>query len=120
MMVEPMMPPPIRMGIMRVEMRKALVRTRSRYSRFAISQTLRIDLISYGFNKDLFESGFLYFEASDARSCDGFGEQRLCVCAIVKLDLGYAVVVLRSLDGWVIEERGVARENDLDMVDGVA
>ena len=35
-----MMPPPISTGIRTVEMMKALVRTRSRYSRLAMSQTL--------------------------------------------------------------------------------
>ena len=60
-------------------MRKALVRTRSRYSRFAMSQTLCIDFASYGFDEDLFERGLHDLEAGDARFGDGLGEQRLRV-----------------------------------------
>ena len=48
-------------------MRKLLVRTRSRYSRFAMSQTLCIDFASYGvFDEDLFECGLHDLEAGDA------------------------------------------------------
>src|SRR5947209_8448094 len=81
--MEPTMPPPISSGMRRVEMRNALVRTRSRYSRFAMSQTLCIDAVSYGFDKDLFEGGFHEFEAGDACSRDGLCEKRLCVGAVV-------------------------------------
>src|SRR5580704_13940865 len=71
--MEPTMPPPISRGMRIVEMRKALVRTRSRYSRFAMSQTLCIDFASYGLNENLFQGWFHHFEASDAGFCDGFG-----------------------------------------------
>src|SRR5271157_2730007 len=90
-MMEPTMPPPMRTGMRIVEMRKALVRTRSRYSRFAMSQTLCIDFASgnsflgfrcYFFDKDLFERGLHDFEASDAGTGDGCGEEGLAVVAI--------------------------------------
>ncbi len=64
--MEPTMPPPISTGMRIVEMRKALVRTRSRYSRFAMSQTLCIDFASYGLDEDLFQGWLHDFEAGDA------------------------------------------------------
>ena len=81
--IEPTMPPPISTGMRMVEMRKALVRTRSRYSRFAMSQTLCIDFASYGLNENLFQGWFHHFEASDAGFRDGFGQQGLGVGSIV-------------------------------------
>ena len=67
------MPAPMRTGMRMVVMRKALVRTRSRYSRFAMSQTLCIDFASYGFDKYLFKRRLHDFEAGDARLRDGVG-----------------------------------------------
>ncbi len=59
---------------------KALVRMRSRYSRFAMSQTLCIGFASYGFDEDLFKGGLHDFEAGDAGAAgDGVGEQGLGV-----------------------------------------
>src|SRR5260370_24235081 len=106
-MTEKAMPPPMSNGMRMVEMRKALVRTRSRYSRFAMSQTLCIDFASvnrfpgfccYFFDKDLFEGGFHDFEAGDAGLGDGLGEEVLDVVAFVELDLGHDVVGLGALD----------------------
>src|SRR5258707_208486 len=107
-MTEKATPPPMSNGMRMVEMRKALVRTRSRYSRFAMSQTLCIDFASgdsfrrfrrHFFDKDLFEGGFHDFEAGDAGLGDGLGEEGLAVVAFVELDLGHAVVGLGALDG---------------------
>src|SRR5215475_10240828 len=115
-----MIPPPMSRGIRRVEMRKALVRTRSRYSRFAMSQTLCIDAVSYGFDEDLFEGWFHHFEASDAGTGDGLGKKRLRIGAVAKLDLRHAVVVLVTLYCGMVEEGGIAFEDHLDAVLGVA
>src|SRR5579871_5652520 len=71
--MEPTIPPPINSGMRMVERRKARVRTRSRYSRFAMSQTLCIDFASYGLDEDLFQGWFHHFEASDAGFGDGLG-----------------------------------------------
>src|SRR5258708_7462870 len=119
-MMEPAIPPPIRTGMRMVEMRKALVRTRSRYSRFAMSQTLCIDFASYGLDKDLFKSGLHDFEAGDAGLGNSLSEESLAVIAVVELDLGVALVVFCLVDGGVIEERGITVEVHNDAVVGVA
>src|SRR5580700_6804016 len=98
---------------------------RSRYSRFAISQTLSIDVVSYGLDEDLFKSGLHDFEAGDAGAAlDGGGEKGLGVWSeaveAVKLDLGLAAVVLRGFDAGVGEEGVVALEGDLNAVARIA
>src|SRR5260370_33242615 len=70
----------MRIGMRTVMRRKLFARMRSRYSRFATSQTLSIDIFSYGFDEDLFESGLHDFEAGDAGAAlNGCGEKRLGV-----------------------------------------
>src|SRR5271163_923675 len=104
-------PPPIMIsGIRTVITTKERVRMRSRYSRFAMSQTLCIGFASYGFDEDLFEGWLHDLEARDAGAAgDGLGQQRLRVgmgtvaVAGVELDLGVAGVVLVALDRGVVE-----------------
>src|SRR6266853_1115776 len=68
----------MRSGMRMVMMRKLFARMRSRYSRFATSQTLSIDIFSYGFDEDLLEGGFHDFEAGDAGAAlDGAGENEM-------------------------------------------
>src|SRR5581483_3260822 len=76
-------------GMRTVARMKPLVRTRSMYSRLAMSQILCMDLASgfgelgsslHGGDEDLFERGLNDFETSDVGAArDGFGEQRLRV-----------------------------------------
>src|ERR1700744_2708777 len=97
-----------------VAMRKLLARTRSRYSRFAISQTLCIDSASClciaeacadVFDEDLFQCGFHDFKAVDvSTACDGLGKNLLGGSLVVQLDLGDAGVVLRFDDTRMAEE----------------
>src|SRR5260370_42421618 len=128
-MTEPAMPPPMSNGMRMVEMRKALVRTRSRYSRFAMSQTLCIDFASvnrfpgfccYFFDKDLFEGGFHDFEAGNAGLGDGLGEEGLAVVCVAELDLGAALVVFCLVDGGVVYEGGCGLSVYDDAVVGIA
>src|SRR5262245_41682847 len=107
--MDPAMPPTMSTGIMMVETRKALVRTRSRYSRLAMSQMLRIDLFSgefsgfrcYLFDEDLFERWLGHFKPGDMCFGDGRSEQRLGVRALAELDLRHTVIVFNALDGRV-------------------
>src|SRR5690242_13109698 len=115
-----MMPPPMSRGMRMVEKRKALVRTRSRYSRFAMSQILRIDFASDLFDKYLFQRGLHHLEAADAGFGDGRGEQRLTVIAVAELDLGASVVRLHVFYGGMIEERRVSFKGHLHAVIRVA
>src|ERR1700721_3601192 len=109
------MPPPMRVGVRMVAMMKALVRMRSRYSRFAMSQMLCINfapvihlpvLCCHFFNEYVFEGGLHDFEASDTGPGDGGGEQGLWIGSIAQLDFGAATVVFCRLDGGGFEERG--------------
>src|SRR6267378_7903331 len=99
----------MRIGIRMVMMRKLFARMRSRYSRFATSQTLSIDIFSYGFDEDLLEGGLHDFEAGDAGAAlDGGGEERLGVRTgaidAMEFYVGLSAIVLRSFDAWVREE----------------
>jgi hypothetical protein len=114
---------PMRTGMSTVETMKALVVTRSRYSRRAMSQTLCMDdvsgwilggLVGDRFDEDLFEGGGGELEAGDTGVSDGGGEELLGVGAVAEGDLGVAAVVLRGEDGWVLEEGVVAGEGDLN------
>src|ERR1700727_1565157 len=89
--IDPTIPPPISSGIRIVEMRKALVRTRSRYSRFAMSHTLCIDFISYSLNKNLFQRWLHHLKTGDAGFGNSIGQKRLSIAAFVQLDLGHTV-----------------------------
>src|SRR4030088_3158834 len=96
-------------GIRMVMMRKLFARMRSRYSRFATSQTLCIDIFSYGFDEDLLEGGLHDFEAGDAGAAlNGGGEERLSVRAgaveAVEFYVGLSAVVLCGFDAGVVEE----------------
>src|SRR3982074_857715 len=111
----------MRSGMRMVMMRKLFARMRSRYSRFATSQTLCIDIFSYGFDEDLLEGGLHDFEAGDASAAlDGCGEGRLGVgtgsVEAVEFDVGLATVVLRGFDAGMLEEGIVSFEGDLDVV----
>src|SRR5665213_2880400 len=104
-----------------VKKRKALVRMRSRYSRFAMSQTLCIDLASNFLYEYLFERRFLHLEAVDAcTALDSIGKQRLGVGSNsingAKLDLGAAAVGLGFLDGGMLKKAGVAFKEHLNAV----
>jgi hypothetical protein len=101
---------------MRMVMRRKLfARMRSRYSRFATSQTLSIDIFSYGFDEDLLEGGLHDFEAGDAGAAlNGCGEKGLGVgtgaVEAVEFYVGLSAIVLRGLDGGMLEEEVVSFE----------
>src|SRR5580698_1064543 len=113
-----------------VAMRKLLERIRSRYSRFAISQTLCIDSASCFciaeacadvFDEDLFQRGFHDFKAVDVSTArDSLGENLLGGGLVVQLDLGDAGVVLRLGNTRVAKEGVVTGEDDLHAVARVA
>src|ERR1700727_2785836 len=105
----------MRSGMRMVIRRKLFARMRSRYSRFAMSQTLCIDIFSYSFDEDLFKRGFHDFEADDSGAAlGGCYEERLSVrvCAIdaTKLDLRLSTIVLCEFDAGVGEEGIVSLE----------
>src|SRR5258708_5529788 len=109
----------MRIGMRTVMRRKLFARMRSRYSRFATSQTLSIDIFSYGFDEDLFESGLHDFEAGDAGAAlNGCGEKRLGggtgAVEAVEFYVGLAAVVLRGFDAGVLEEGIVSFEGGLN------
>src|SRR6266436_872743 len=115
----------MRSGMRMVMMRKLFARMRSRYSRFATSQTLSIDIFSYGFDEDLLECGLHYFEAGDASAAlDGSGEEWLGVgtgaVEAVEFYVGLSAVVLRGFDAGMLEEGIVSFEGDLNPVAWVA
>src|ERR1700761_7038624 len=115
----------MRSGMRMVMMRKLFARMRSRYSRFATSQTLCIDIFSYGFDEDLLESGLHHFEAGDSGAAlDGGGEEGLGIRAgsveAVEFYFGLSAVVLRGFDTGVLEEGFVSFEGDLDAIARVA
>src|SRR5215469_2214968 len=60
-----MVNPAINAGMRNVKIRKALVRTRSRYSRRAIRKTLRI-VLPHDFDEDLFQRRFDQFKLVNA------------------------------------------------------
>ncbi len=104
-------------------MRKLFARMRSRYSRFATSQTLSIDIFSYGFDEDLLEGWLHDFEAGDASAAlDGCGEERLGVGPplAVEFYVGLSAVVFGGFDAGVLEEGIVSFEGDLDVVARIA
>src|SRR6185437_7099253 len=114
-------PPIINSGKRIVKKRKAFVRMRSRYSRFAISQTLCIDLASNFFYEYLFERRFLNLEAVDTGAAlDSIGEQRLRVGSNsvdrTQLDLRSAAVSLRLFDGRMLKEAGISFKEHLDPI----
>src|SRR5258708_36472870 len=105
----------MRIGMRTVMRRKLFARMRWRYSRFATSQTLSIDIFSYGFDEDLLEGWLHDFEAGDASAAlDGCGEERLGVgtCAVeaVEFYFGLSAVVLRGFDAGMLEEGVVSFE----------
>src|SRR5258705_13965745 len=111
----------MRSGMRMVMMRKLFARMRSRYSRFAMSQTLSIDIFSYGFDEDLFEGGLHDFEAGDASAAlDGGGKERLGVgtgaVEAVEFYFCLSAVVLRGFDAGVRGEGVVSLDRDLNAV----
>src|SRR5260370_13228639 len=115
----------MRSGMRIVMMRKLFARMRSRYSRFATSQTLSIDIFSYGFDEDLLEGGLHHFEAGDASAAlDGGGEKRLGVGTgsvdAVEFYVGLSAVVLRSFDAGMLEKGVVSFERNLDVIARIA
>src|SRR3984893_16886391 len=107
----------MRSGMRMVMMRKLFARMRSRYSRFATSQTLSIDIFSYGFDEDLLEGGLHDFEAGDASAAlDGGGEEGLGVgtgsVEAVEFYFGLSAIVLCGFDAGVMKEGVVAFEGD--------
>src|SRR5438270_7310333 len=111
----------MRTGMRMVMMRKLFARMRSRYSRFATSQTLCIDIFSYGFDEDLLEGGLHDFEAGDTGTAlDGCGEERLGVgtgaIEAMEIYVGLSAVVLHGFDAGMLEEGIVALERDLDVI----
>src|ERR1700733_1747947 len=116
----PKTPPPMRVGMRMVATMKALVRMRSRYSRFAMSQILCIDFAPDYFDKDVFQAGLHDLEASDTGPCRCGYEEYLRVGALMQLDFGVAAVVLHGLDGGMIEEGGIALEVHDNAIGGVA
>src|SRR5258708_18916739 len=98
----------MRSGMRMVMRRKLFARMRSRYSRFATSQTLSIDIFSYGFDEDLLEGWLHDFEAGDAGAAlDGGGQERLGVgtgaVESVKFYVGLSAIILHSFDAGMCE-----------------
>src|SRR5260370_41734998 len=94
-------------GMRTVRRRKLFARMRSRYSRFATSQTLSIDIFSYGFDEDLLESGLHDFEAGDASAAlDGCGEKGLGIGTgavhAMEFYVSLSAVVLRGFDAGML------------------
>src|SRR5258708_10783424 len=115
----------MRIGMRTVMRRKLFARMRWRYSRFATSQTLSINIFSYGFDEDLLESGLHDFEAGDASAAlDGGGEERLGVGTgavdAMEFYVGLSAVVLRPFNAGVGEEGIVSFEGDLDVIARIA
>src|SRR5258708_38002037 len=115
----------MRSGMRMVMRRKLFARMRSRYSRFATSQTLSIDIFSYGFDEDLLEGWLHDFEAGDAGAAlDGGGQERLGVGSgafeAVEFYVGLSAIILHRLDAGMCEEGRVSFERDLDAVGRVA
>src|SRR5882757_5795231 len=115
----------MRIGMRMVMMRKLFARMRSRYSRFATSQTLSIDIFSYGFDEDLLEGGLHHFEAGDTGAAlDSGGQERLGVgtCAVDAMEfyVGLSAIVLHSFDAGMLEEGVVSFKGDLDAVARIA
>src|SRR5260370_14571272 len=111
----------MRSGMRIVMMRKLFARMRSRYSRFATSQMLSIDIFTYGFDEDLLEGGLHHFEAGDASAAlNGGGEERLGVGTgaidAMEFYVGLSAVVLRGFDAGMLEEGGVSFKGDLDAI----
>src|SRR6187402_2711817 len=103
-----------------VAMAKALVRTRSRYSRLAMRSRLRIDIASYGRDEDIFDGGFHDFEALNTRSVGHCVDQkRLCVLTMQD-DLGLARVVFLLGNGGVLKEAVVSLEADTHTIAWIA
>src|ERR1700720_2500795 len=105
----------MRSGMRMVMMRKLFARMRSRYSRFATSQTLSIDIFSYGFDEDLLEGGLHDFEAGDAGAAlDGCGGERRGVWTgaidAMKFDVGLSAIVLRGFYAGMRKEGVVSFE----------
>src|SRR5260370_36387791 len=111
----------MRIGMRMVMMRKLFARMRSRYSRFAMSQMLSIDILSYGFDEDLLESRLHHFEAGDAGAAlDGGGEERVGVGTgavdAMEFYVGLSAIVLRGFDAGMGEEGVVSVELVLDVI----
>src|ERR1700722_9731277 len=114
----------MRRGMRMVMMRKLFAWMRSRYSRFAMSQTLCIDIFSYGLDKDLLEGGLHHFEPDDAcAALSGRGEEGLSVgCFAIdtaEFDVRLSTVILRAFDAGMGEEGVVSFKGDLDMISRV-
>src|ERR1700761_2387970 len=111
----------IRHGMSTVARMKPRVRTRSIYSRLAMSQMLCMDLASgfdelgcalYGGDENLFERGLDDLEACDVGAARyGLDEQRLRVFRGVKLDFGDAGVVA-CVGNVAASEKGVVAGKD--------
>src|SRR5271170_7264480 len=81
-------------GMSTVVILKALPRTCSRYSRFAISQMLCISAASHGLNEYLFERRLDQFELVNARHADRLAQQSLGIGAVPEFYFRVAGVVL--------------------------
>src|SRR5258708_38406051 len=115
----------MRSGMRMVMRRKLFARMRSRYSRFATSQTLSIDIFSYGFDEDLLEGWLHDFEAGDAGAAlDGGGEERLGVgtgsVEAGEFYFGLPTVGLRGFDAGMMQEGIVPFVGELNAVSVVA
>src|SRR6202171_1347268 len=117
----------MRSGMRMVMRRKLFARMRSRYSRFATSQTLCIDIFSYGFDEDLLEGGLHDFEANDAGAAlDGGGgggvrgEEGLGVGTgaidAMEFYVGLSAVVLRGFNAGMLKKGVVSFERNLDVI----
>src|SRR5271156_3623068 len=91
-------------GMRTVVILKALPRTCSRYSRFAISQMLCIGVASNRLNEYLFERRLNQFEFVDTRLADRLAQQRLGIGAVLELYLCVAGVVLEFGNRFVAQE----------------
>src|SRR5271165_2307335 len=91
-------------GIRTVVILKALPRTCSRYSRFAISQMLCIGASSNRLNEDLFERWLDQFEFVDARLADRLAQQRLRIGMVFQFHFRVAGVVFELGNRLVVQK----------------
>src|SRR5215472_15531603 len=108
--------PKISAGTNRVMNRNALERTRSRYSRRAMSSILRM-VLPHGFNEDFFERGLHQFKLADPRTGGNLVQELLGIGAGSQPDFNVvAVVVVRSHQPGLPQEVAVTLVFDLYIV----
>src|SRR5260370_18864646 len=116
---------PIKTGVTKVESRNERVFTRSRYSRFAMIATLRIEKsimsVRDSVDEDLFERRVHHLEADHAHSVRRRSQQLLRVGARLEAQFGVIAVVIQRIDQRITgQARAVAFVIDLHEAPAVA